>query len=138
MDNIKAQPYQSVLVTAGLHDPRVAYWEPAKVRPRFKSADLFQPAWSACSDVKLLVSPPDTARAPAAVGRAPEGEKYGLAADPAEDRTGRRALQRGERQPTTAATCRRFVVCGAVSACFQLHGVVAARREKNAHPGRRA
>ncbi|WP_455478578.1 S9 family peptidase [Bartonella sp. B10] len=29
-DNIKAQKYPSILVTAGLTDPRVTYWEPAK------------------------------------------------------------------------------------------------------------
>ena len=29
-DNIAAQPYPHMLVTAGLNDPRVAYWEPAK------------------------------------------------------------------------------------------------------------
>jgi oligopeptidase B len=28
--NIKAQDYPDMLVTAGLHDPRVPYWEPAK------------------------------------------------------------------------------------------------------------
>ena len=30
IDNVKAQPYCSMFVTAGLNDPRVAYWEPAK------------------------------------------------------------------------------------------------------------
>ena len=29
-DNIKRQDYPSLLITAGLNDPRVAYWEPAK------------------------------------------------------------------------------------------------------------
>jgi oligopeptidase B len=29
-DNIKAQNYPHILVTAGLNDPRVTYWEPAK------------------------------------------------------------------------------------------------------------
>jgi oligopeptidase B len=29
-DNVKAQEYPALLVTAGLNDPRVAYWEPAK------------------------------------------------------------------------------------------------------------
>jgi len=30
MDNVIAQGYPNILITAGLHDPRVAYWEPAK------------------------------------------------------------------------------------------------------------
>merc|ERR1712070_569212 len=30
MENVRAQHYPHILITAGLHDPRVAYWEPAK------------------------------------------------------------------------------------------------------------
>ena len=29
-DNVAAAAYPPILVTAGLHDPRVTYWEPAK------------------------------------------------------------------------------------------------------------
>lgn len=29
-ENVRAQPYPATLVTAGLNDPRVTYWEPAK------------------------------------------------------------------------------------------------------------
>jgi oligopeptidase B len=29
-DNVQAQAYPSMLISAGLNDPRVAYWEPAK------------------------------------------------------------------------------------------------------------
>lgn len=29
-DNVRQLPYPDVLITAGLHDPRVAYWEPTK------------------------------------------------------------------------------------------------------------
>ena len=30
LDNVAEQEYPALLITAGLHDPRVAYWEPAK------------------------------------------------------------------------------------------------------------
>lgn len=29
-DNVRRAPYPDILITAGLHDPRVAYWEPTK------------------------------------------------------------------------------------------------------------
>jgi oligopeptidase B len=36
-DNIRPQPYPHMLITAGLNDPRVAYWEPAKFTARLRA-----------------------------------------------------------------------------------------------------
>jgi len=36
-DNLRPQPYPHMLITAGLNDPRVAYWEPAKYTARLRA-----------------------------------------------------------------------------------------------------
>jgi oligopeptidase B len=39
LDNVKTQAYPHVLLTAGLHDSRVAFWEPAKFAQRLRDAN---------------------------------------------------------------------------------------------------
>jgi oligopeptidase B len=46
-DNVAAQPYPDLLVTGGLNDPRVSYWEPAKWVAKLRATKL--------GDSKLLL-----------------------------------------------------------------------------------
>jgi oligopeptidase B len=39
-DNVRATAYPHMLITAGLNDPRVAYWEPAKFAARLRDSKL--------------------------------------------------------------------------------------------------
>ena len=41
-DNVKAQEYPEMLITAGLNDPRVQYWEPAKWTAKLRAYKLGQ------------------------------------------------------------------------------------------------
>jgi oligopeptidase B len=39
-DNVRAVPYPNLLITSGLNDPRVAYWEPVKFAARLRALKM--------------------------------------------------------------------------------------------------
>ena len=50
-DNVAAQAYPAILVLAGLTDPRVTYWEPAKWVARLRDARPTSSCW--CSQTNM-------------------------------------------------------------------------------------
>lgn len=50
-DNVKAQDYPHLLVTTGLHDSRVQYWEPAKWVAKLRELKTDQRLLLLCTDM---------------------------------------------------------------------------------------
>ena len=51
-DNVTAQPYPNMLATAGLTDPRVTYWEPAKWIARLRANNTADTKILLCTNMK--------------------------------------------------------------------------------------
>ena len=41
-DNVREQPYPNILITCGLYDPYVGYWEPVKWASKLKAKKIDQ------------------------------------------------------------------------------------------------
>ncbi|VEA39219.1 oligopeptidase [Salmonella enterica subsp. enterica] len=50
-DNVKAQDYPHLLVTTGLHDSQVQYWEPAKWVAKLRELKTDQRLLLLCTDM---------------------------------------------------------------------------------------
>ena len=106
-DNVAAQAYPPMLITGGLNDPRVTYWEPAKWVAKLRATRT--------DDRPLLLKINMGAGHGGKSGRwefaARGGRGVGLRADAARltgcERIGNRASMRASIRPTLAPTPRR-------------------------------
>ena len=99
-DNVKAQAYPHMLVTAGISDPRVQYWEPAKWVAKLRAMKT--------NDARIALVTRIAAGHFGAAGRFVELDEVALIQAFALDVTGSRAVGRMSRAATSelAASCR--------------------------------
>src|SRR5919106_1036644 len=91
-DNVKAQAYPPMLITGGLNDPRVTYWEPAKWAARLRATrtddnlQLLKINMGAGHGGQGPLDPGQGARPLACGGAAGAGRRLCLGRDPPRDR----------------------------------------------------